>query len=92
MPRGVMTGVGTLFPGARKGNNEMNDEYEGRYVVYGEGEDEFGGAMFVPVCEKCGRFVKADDEVTLNGEGQPVGDNATCSKHGRIPMLFVGYM
>jgi len=37
--------------------------YEGlRRVVY-------AGWQFVPVCPKCGRFVKADDYISLNGLG-----------------------
>lgn len=62
--------------------------YEGfRRVRYG---DE--GATFVPVCPSCGRFVRADAEVTLRGDGQPVGTNATCTKHGRVQMPFEGYV
>lgn len=62
------------------------NEYEGvRRVVYGE------GATFVPVCETCGRFVKADAKVLFDGRGQPLGAQATCSKCGRVSMLFEGY-
>ncbi len=58
-------------------------EYEGlRRVAYG---DE--GATFVPVCPKCGRFVKADN--TIQGVDRP---NATCAKCGRVTMLFEGYI
>lgn len=63
-------------------------EYEGmRRVVYE------GGLTFVPVCPICKRFVKADDSVVVNGfeelKDQP---NATCSAHGRIKMLFEGWI
>jgi len=65
----------------------MTSEYEDtRRVYYGE-----DNASFVPVCIKCGRFVKADKEVMFNEMG-PVGDNAICSKCGRIQMLFEGYI
>lgn len=52
-----------------------------------------GGAMFVPVCVKCGRFVKADKIIHLNGFGELVKKpNATCGKCGRAEMLFEGFM
>ncbi len=47
-----------------------------------------GGAIFVPVCRQCGRFVKADEEAYVNDLKKP---NATCSKCGRTHMLFEGY-
>jgi hypothetical protein len=52
-----------------------------------------GGATFIPVCERCGRFVKADEEVWVS-EGAGLSDrpNATCSKCGRTRMLFVGFV
>lgn len=51
-----------------------------------------GGMLFIPVCPKCGRFVKADDAVTVNGFGEYVSKpNATCSKCGRIEMPFEGF-
>lgn len=56
-------------------------------ICYGD-----DGATFLPVCEKCGRFVKADAEITFDGEGQPKGTNATCSKCGRIEMIWEGYI
>ena len=50
------------------------------------------GAVFVPVCETCGRFVKSDEFIQVNGldelKDQP---NATCSKCGRVKMLFEGW-
>ena len=63
-------------------------EYECvRRVVYGE------GSTFVPVCEKCGRFVKADDSIMTNvATGKPSEPNATCSKCGRVSMPFEGYI
>ena len=61
--------------------------YEGvRRVVYGE------GATFVPVCPKCGRFVKADDSVETRGWQLVFQPNATCSKCGRVEMPFEGYI
>lgn len=62
--------------------------YEGvRRVIYG------GGATFVPVCENCGRFVKEDENITLNGFDELVNQlNATCSKCGRTKMLFEGFI
>lgn len=62
--------------------------YEGvRRVVYGE-----EGATYVPVCERCGRFVHADPFIRINGLGESDREhNATCSKCGRTRMLFEGY-
>ena len=66
----------------------MNDfAYESvRRITYGD------GATFVPVCEICARFVKADPEVTLIGERMSDAPNATCSKCGRMHMLFEGFI
>lgn len=51
------------------------------------------GATFVPVCEKCGRFVKADNSVWISeGIGLKDCPNATCSKCGRTKMLFEGFI
>lgn len=63
-------------------------EYENtRRIVYGE------GATFIPVCTKCGRYVRADETIMVN---QAVGlkdqPNATCSKCGRVKMLFEGFI
>jgi NAD-dependent SIR2 family protein deacetylase len=66
----------------------MRGEYENtRRVVYAN------GATFVPVCRKCGRYVKADDMIRCS-EGRGLADepNATCSKCGRTRMLFEGFM
>lgn len=51
-----------------------------------------GGATFVPVCEKCGRFVKADESVEVNEiTGLRDQPNADCRKCGRTKMLFEGF-
>jgi hypothetical protein len=51
-----------------------------------------GGATFVPVCEQCFRFVKADPSIEVNDAvGLRDQPNATCSKHGRVKMLFDGF-
>ncbi|MFH2075598.1 MAG: hypothetical protein ABIJ57_09665 [Pseudomonadota bacterium] len=64
-------------------------EYENtRRVCYGE-----EGATFVPVCEKCGRYVKPDKTILVSeGAGLHPGHNATCSKCGRTHMLFQGFI
>ncbi len=63
-------------------------EYETlRRVVYGTSDDSEGEAYFVPVCPTCARFVKADDTSAMNGS-----PNATCSRCGRVTMLFEGYL
>ena len=70
----------------------MNGEYdESPQIGFGSADDETGIAVFIRVCPICGRFVKADKEVTFDGRGQPKGANATCSKHGRIEMIWIGY-
>lgn len=52
-----------------------------------------GGAQFVPVCEKCGRYVKADKTISVSeGLGLHPQPNATCSKCGRTHMLFEGFL
>ncbi len=67
----------------------MNEnEYENtRRVIYD------GGATFVPVCVRCGRYVKLDHLIEANDvvglKDQP---NATCSKCGRTQMLFEGFV
>lgn len=64
------------------------NEYEGtRRVCYG------GGATFIPVCETCGRFVKADFFIWVNEiTGLSKGENAFCSKCGRTHMVFEGFI
>jgi ribosomal protein L32 len=65
----------------------MSNEYENfRRAQY---ED---GATFVPVCEKCGRFVRADASIYVDGNGLKDCPNATCSKCGRTKMLFEGFI
>ena len=52
-----------------------------------------GGAIFLPVCPKCGRFVKADKTIMVNWLDEYIKldtGNATCSKCGRIEMFFEG--
>ena len=52
-----------------------------------------GGATFVRVCEKCGRFVKAYKKITLNGLGELTNkNNAHCKKCGKTKMLFQGFI
>ena len=67
--------------------------YEGtRRIVYGEPGSEYEGATFVPVCETCHRFVKADAEIRFR-EGTIASDpNATCSRCGRTRMHFEGFV
>ena len=62
-------------------------EYENiRRISYGE------GAIFVPVCPLCGRFVKADDKILVNDYGLKDQPNSTCSKCGRVSMPFEGFV
>lgn len=73
-------------PASRARGHAVN-EYEGvRRVIYGE------GATFIPVCETCGRFVRPDPIVLVNGRGLKDEPNADCSKCGRVKMLFEGFI
>lgn len=52
-----------------------------------------GGACFVPVCERCKRFVKADKYILANdATGLKKQPNATCSSCGRTNMIFEGFI
>jgi RNase P subunit RPR2 len=66
-------------------------EYENmRRIVYRD--YDIGDAVFVPVCEKCGRFVKPDKTIQASEDtGLKDQPNATCSKCGRVEMLFEGF-
>ena len=51
------------------------------------------GATFIPVCEKCGRFVKSDGAIYVNDiKGLSPEPNATCKKCGRTKMIFEGFI
>jgi hypothetical protein len=68
-------------------------EYENtRRVTYGNHDDEYGVAWFVPVCSKCWRFVKADASMKFQHDTIADGPNATCKKCGRTEMLFEGFL
>ena len=58
-------------------------------VGYGCGDE--GMAVFVPVCEKCHRFVKPNKTIHTNMEGLKDEPNAVCSKCGQTKMLFEGF-
>lgn len=62
-----------------------------RRVIYDASASGNGNAIFVPVCEECGRFVKADPSLMFNENTGISGPNATCQKHGRIEMIFEGW-
>lgn len=51
----------------------------------------YEGACFVPVCERCGRYVRPDPTIKCNEHGLHPGSNATCSKCGRTRMPFEGF-
>lgn len=56
---------------------------------YGDGPEVLA---FVRLCPNCGRFVKADEEVRVNGLEQLIHEpNATCSKCDRVEMVFAGW-
>ena len=53
--------------------------------------EEHGDAYFIPVCEKCGRFVKVPPQLAFDGYGQPLKNQLECSKCGITNMIFEGY-
>jgi ribosomal protein S27AE len=62
-------------------------------VGYGSSDSENGVALFLRVCPKCSRFVKADADIAVNGLGLVVlGANAMCSRCGRVEMPFFGFV
>lgn len=63
-----------------------------RRVTYSNGPGD-SDAVFLPICDQCGRFVKADPQINVH-EWNGLADepNATCSKHGRIKMIFEGFL
>ena len=68
------------------------DEYQNtRRVAYDC--DINGTAVFVPHHENCGLFVKADATIAVGDDtGLKEQPNATCKKHGRVEMLFEGFL
>ena len=71
----------------------MSGEYEFvRRIVYGDNDSEYAGATFVPVCESCGRFVKADKMMRFQHDTISKKPNATCAKCGRTHMPFEGFI
>ncbi len=52
-----------------------------------------GGAVFVPVCMTCHRYVKADESIEVSEmTGLSKEPNADCSKCGRTHMHFEGFI
>lgn len=65
----------------------MFDYPEIRRVVYE------GGATFVPVCLRCGQFVRADRTIMVSeGLGLREQPNGTCKRCGRVEMSFEGFV
>jgi hypothetical protein len=70
----------------------MEHEYvdDRNYITYG---DQYNPMVFIRRCPQCSRFVKSDESVYSNeNTGAITSPNATCSKHGRVSMPFIGYM
>jgi len=66
----------------------MTYEHEGTRRIRYE-----GGAVFVPVCLGCGRFIIPDETIYVNEEsGLKQQPNATCSRCGRVEMFFEGFL
>ena len=59
---------------------------------YGPYQSYDGGALFIRKCPACGRIVKADKSVMVNGLDEvSMEPNAECSHCGRVTMPFLGY-
>jgi ribosomal protein S27AE len=59
---------------------------EAPLITYGD------GPTFERTCPKCGRFVKADKTIKVNGFDEVVKKkNATCKRCGRVEMILIGY-
>jgi hypothetical protein len=68
----------------------MDFEDERNYIQYDGGD--LGQMLFVRRCPVCMRFVKPDLSVYANDScGLKDKPNATCSKHGRVKMIFGGF-
>ena len=66
-------------------------EYENtRRVTYNFGPD-IGRAVFVPVCPICSRYVKPGT-VRASLGGLSDEPNATCKRHGKVRMVFEGFL
>ena len=71
----------------------MDGEYENMPRLTVEFGDQIGTAVFVRVCENCGRFVKANDVIRANDwTGLHPEPNAMCAKCGPTHMLLEGFM
>ncbi len=71
----------------------MSHEYfTVRRIIYGAKGDYYEGATFVPVCQRCHRFVKADASMRFQNDTIAEGPNAWCSRCGRISMIFEGFI
>ncbi|MCK5610230.1 hypothetical protein KAR91_50625 [Candidatus Pacearchaeota archaeon] len=66
----------------------MSHEYPNLRRARWDFGDDYGKATFVPVCEKCGRFVKAPELMSMNEVDQP---HAKCSRCGETRMQFEGF-
>ncbi len=66
-------------------------EPEGPYKSY-DGGIEGGEIVFLRVCPRCSRFVKADGYIYAGENGVKPGANATCKKCGRVEMSFSAWL
>jgi hypothetical protein len=49
------------------------------------------GATFIPICEKCRRFIKPPANIKFDHQGQPIGLYANCTNCGATTMPWEGY-
>lgn len=63
------------------------------YIVYGNSKPDHRfkkRVAFIPKCNKCGSFVKADKTIKININDLKDQSNATCNKCGRVKMIIDG--
>jgi hypothetical protein len=64
-------------------------DYYGPCITYGDDDP----ITFIRRCEKCGRYVKANEKINVNeSTGLKDEPNAICSRCGPTKMICLGYI
>ncbi len=65
-------------------------ESNSSYITY---DSDGSDAVFVRRHDGCGLIIKPDKTISVNGLGRLVDKpNATCKRHGRVEMIFEGFL